>query len=292
LTVRSTAGAPPEVTVLDPDAPPRAWTALNPQLIGRRDLRVQALRWEVAGVAIEGLLVTPGGGKGPWPLVVDIHGGPTLAYHHSWDLRWSETLVPAGYAVLLPNPYGGAGRGQEFGRRNLGDPAGVEFDQIVAGVAYCVAAGYADPARVAAMGASYGGYLTAWAVAKGDVFGCGVVIAGVTDLTSCRGTANNPPFYDYLCQGGPADNPALYAERSPVTWIGTHSKPALILHGQLDQCVPVGQAHELFTGLRDAGVPALLVSYPGEGHQIRAYAHVEDQRARVLSWLAEHLPRN
>src|SRR6185437_10676655 len=152
------------------------------------------------------------------PLVVDIHGGPSLAFHHSWDLPWAEFLCAAGYAVLMPNPRGGAGRGQAFSRGNLGDPAGAEFADIEAGVAHCAAAGLADPGRVAAIGASYGGYLTAWAIAlgskRGGQFRCGIVIAGISDLVSVRGTANNAPFYDYLLQGRPADQPARYLDRS------------------------------------------------------------------------------
>lgn len=232
----------------------------------------------------------PGGyPPGPIPLVADIHGGPSLAWHHSWDLTWAELLTGAGYAVLMANPRGSAGRGQPFGRANLGDPAGAEFADLVAGVAHCVDAGIADPGRVAAMGASYGGYLTAWAIAGGTVFRCGVVIAGMSDLVSVRGTANNAPFYDYLLQGRPADLPLRYLERSPVTRLGPASVPTLILHGEVDRCVPVSQAEELYAGLREFGVPAEFVTYPREGHQAREPAHVADQRERVLRWLATHL---
>jgi dipeptidyl aminopeptidase/acylaminoacyl peptidase len=293
LTVRSTESRPPEVCVLRPGAAARPWTGLNADVATARGIRVTELRWPDprGGAPIEGLLAVPAGDPGaPWPLVVTVHGGPTLAYHHSWDLGWAEPLTAAGYAVLMPNPCGGAGRGQDFGRGNLGDPAGGEFEQIVAGVGYCVEQGYARAGRVAAMGASYGGYLTAWALARGDVFACGVVIAGISDLATCRDTANNGAFYDFLCRGGPDEQPARYADRSPVNRIGARSRPALILHGELDRCVPVGQARQLLAGLSTAGVPARLVVYPGEGHQTHAIGHLRDQRARVLAWLAEHLP--
>jgi dipeptidyl aminopeptidase/acylaminoacyl peptidase len=163
----------------------------------------------------------------------------------------------------------------------------------VAGVARCVDDGIADPDRVGAMGASYGGYLTAWAIAGGrgggGVFRCGVVIAGLSDLVSCWGTANNPPFYDYLLQGRPAERAARYLERSPVTRLGAASVPALILHGREDRCVPLGQAQELYAGLLRLGVPVEFVSYPREGHSVREPAHVADQRERVLRWFATYL---
>jgi dipeptidyl aminopeptidase/acylaminoacyl peptidase len=296
LSTRSTSRLPPEIVRLRPGADPEPWTALNAGVAASRTMRVTELRWSAPdGTEIEGLLAEPAGppdGSGPArPLVVDIHGGPSLAWHHSWDLRWAEVLTAAGYAVLMPNPRGSAGRGQRFARENLADPAGAEFADIVAGVARCVAAGRADPSRVAAIGASYGGYLTAWAVtgAADGTFRCGVVIAGISDLVSCRGTANNAPFYDYLLAGRPAEHPARYLERSPVTRLSAASRPALILHGEQDRCVPLGQAQELYAGLREFGVPAEFVTYPREGHQAREPAHVADQRERVLGFLARHL---
>jgi Prolyl oligopeptidase family/Binding-prot-dependent transport system membrane comp, N-term len=217
LTMRSTPVQPPQVVRLRRGTEPAPWTASNTGLAAARRMRVRELRWTgPGGLQIEGLLAEPAtggaaGGAGRRPLVVDIHGGPSLAWHHSWDLPWAELLTGAGYAVLMANPRGSAGRGQPFGRANLGDPAGAEFDDLLAGMAHCAAAGLADAGRVAAMGASYGGYLTAWAIAGGTGFRCGVVIAGISDLVSCRGTANNAPFYDYLLQGRPA---AL----APGTW--------------------------------------------------------------------------
>jgi dipeptidyl aminopeptidase/acylaminoacyl peptidase len=285
LTVRSTEEQPPEVSVITPSGTSVAWTALNADVERERPFVVREVRWSVDEVELEGLVALPRGVDGGCPLVVDIHGGPSLAYHHDWDLTWAETITAAGYGLFLPNPYGGTGRGQDFARRNLGDPAGAEFEQIIAGVRHLVNAGTADPDRLAAMGASYGGYLTAWAVARGETFRGGIVIAGIANLTSCWGTANNAPFYEFLCLDAPNAARTLYLERSPVTVISERSLPALILHGELDQCVPVGQARELFTALSHAGVAADLVVYPGEGHQTQRIEHIRDQRERILGFL-------
>ncbi len=286
LTVRSTESEPPEVSVVEPGGW-SAWSDLNANVDRERGFVVREVRWAVDDVELEGLLVLPRGVEGPCPLVVDIHGGPSVAYHHSWSLTWSETVTAAGYALFLPNPFGGPGRGQGFARRNLGDPAGAEFSQILAGVRYLVDAGVADGERLAAMGASYGGYLTAWAVATAELFRGGVVIAGMSNLISSWGTANNAPCYEFLCDGTPDQARDLYLERSPVSAVSPRSLPALILHGELDQCVPVGQARELFTTLTEAGVEAQLVVYPGEGHQVHKIEHVHDQRERILAFLAE-----
>ena len=285
VTVYSTVLEPPEVCVLAPNREPTRWSQLNAGMSRERAFTVSEVHWEHEGVTLEGLLAAPSAHSAPHPLVVDIHGGPSLAYHHSWDMLWAETLCVDGYAVFFPNPYGGPGRGENFGQMNLRDPAGVEFEQILAGVDHLGAAHVIDVARTAVMGASYGGYLTAWAVASGDRFRGGIVIAGISNLQSCWGTANNAPFYEFLCGGTPQEQPELYASRSPVTIVSNRSLPTLILHGELDQCVPVSQARELFTTLTTAKVAAELVVYPGEGHQVQRIEYRRDQRQRILQFL-------
>jgi dipeptidyl aminopeptidase/acylaminoacyl peptidase len=170
---------------------------------------------------------------------------------------------------------------------NLGDPAGAEFDQIEAGVDHLGASNVIDGERVAVMGASYGGYLTAWAVARGGRFRGGIVIAGISNLQSCWGTANNTPFFEFLCDGTPLEQPERYASRSPVTIVSKASLPALILHGEVDQCVPLGQARELYTSLTSANVAVELVAYPGEGHQVQSIDFKRDQRRRILEFLRD-----
>jgi dipeptidyl aminopeptidase/acylaminoacyl peptidase len=291
LTVRSSPHAPPEVVHLRSGADPAPWSSLNLDA-AERDIEVREVRWSAEDdLEIEGLLVLPRAtaNGGPPPLVVDIHGGPSIAFHHAWTMTWAEVLTAAGFAVLMPNPRGGVGRGQGFGRLNLADPAGAEMRDIVAGVRHCAAAGLVAPGRAGAIGASYGGYLTAWAVTRPDVFACGVVIAGVTNLISCRGTANNNAFYDFLLQGSPRDAGPAYLERSPVVAVDARTSPTLILHGEQDQCVPVGQAHELHYALRAAGVRTEMVVYPREGHQTVEPAHLTDQRRRVVEWFQSHL---
>jgi dipeptidyl aminopeptidase/acylaminoacyl peptidase len=289
LAARSTSERPPEVVHLSPGAAAAPWTALNAGVPARR-FAVQEVRWLAAdGLELEGLLAMPRNRSAPPKLVVDIHGGPSIAFHHQWSLTWAEVLTAAGFAVLMPNPRGGVGRGQAFARLNLGDAAGGELEDVIAGARHCAAAGLVDDGRPGAIGGSYGGYLTAWAVCRPDMFSCGVVIAGVTDLLSCRGTANNNAFYDFLMQGTPLTAGPEYLRRSPVAAVDARTAPALILHGEQDQCVPLGQAHELHYALRAAGVETELVVYPREGHQTAEPAHVADQRRRVLDWFHRHL---
>jgi dipeptidyl aminopeptidase/acylaminoacyl peptidase len=287
ITVHSTAYEPPEVCVLGAGGELTRWSHLNADVDRERSLDVTEVRWQHEGVSLEGLLMTPHAVPGPYPLVVDIHGGPSVSYHHSWDTLWAETLCAEGYAVFMPNPYGGPGRGETFARMNLGDPAGVEFEQILAGVHHLAAADAIDVERCAVIGASYGGYLAAWAVARGEGFRGGIVIAGISNLQSCWGTANNAPFYEFLCGGTPQQRFDLFVARSPVNFVSPGSLPALILHGELDQCVSVSQARELFATLTSVNVRAELVVYAGEGHQVHRIDYVRDQRRRIIGFLRD-----
>lgn len=290
LTVRSHETSPPEVVTLRGDDGALPWTTLNASVPIDRGLETQELQWTAAdGETVEGLLVLPAHPAQPPPLVVEIHGGPSLAYHHDWELGSAELLTNAGFAVLLPNPRGGAGRGQAFAKANLGDPTGQEYQDVLTGVRHCTQSASVRPDRVAFMGHSYGGYLTAWATSQGADVCCGVVISGISDLLSCWGTANNALFYDNLLGCHPSTDPVRYVRQSPVARLGAHSVPTLILHGEQDRCVPVGQALELAAGLHAAGVELELVVYPREGHQTTEAGHVRDQRARILSWFEKHL---
>jgi dipeptidyl aminopeptidase/acylaminoacyl peptidase len=287
ISVHSSLYEPPEVCVIEPGGEVTRWSELNADVVRDRSLDVNEVHWEYEGVRLEGLLIAPRETPGPHALVVDIHGGPSVSYHHSWDTLWAETLCAEGYAVFFPNPFGGPGRGGAFSRGNLGDPLGTEFDQVIAGVQHLVASGLVDAQRTAVMGASYGGYMTASAVARGGTFRGGVVIAGISNLQSCWATANNAPFYELLCGGTPRECFDLYVSRSPVNFVSSSSLPALILHGELDQCVPVSQARELFANLTSVNVPAELVIYPGEGHQVRRIDYIRDQRRRIVEFLRD-----
>ena len=123
------------------------------------------------GTAIEGVLCTPPG-AGPFPLVLHVHGGPIGAYQRSWTMRDYAVplLVSRGYAVLLPNPRGSAGRGQEFAAMVVGDMGGADTHDYLSGIDAMIERGIADPARIGTMGVSYGGFMSAWLVTQDQRF--------------------------------------------------------------------------------------------------------------------------
>jgi dipeptidyl aminopeptidase/acylaminoacyl peptidase len=253
---------------------------------------VEDVEWEGAeGETIRGMLVVPPDAETPLPLIVNVHGGPTYGWKHSFDPGFSLPLAGAGFAVLLPNYRGSTGRGQAYTRLNIGDPGGNEFADISSGVAYCVDRGIADAERIGIMGASYGGYMTAWAVATSGLFSAAVMISGISDLLSCYHTCNNSPFYELMLQGSPYDQADLtmYLERSPIVHVAGATTPTLLLHGADDLCTPLGQAQEFYRALIDHQVPAELVVYPHEGHGFRERDHQTDAWHRIRGWFDHHL---
>jgi dipeptidyl aminopeptidase/acylaminoacyl peptidase len=295
FAIRETVRQPPEL--VQGKAGDGSWLAIsdfNSDVVdaGAGIPDVEEIAWEsLDGIEIRGLLVRPPETTGPLPLIVNVHGGPTYGWKHAFDPGASLPLIGAGYAVLLPNYRGSTGRGQTYTQLNVGDPGGKEFEDITRGVAYCVEQGVAEPDRTGIMGASYGGYLTAWAVATSSVFSAAVMISGISDLLSCFHTCNNPPFYEIMLEGSPYDRAELelYLDRSPVAHVAGATTPTLILHGSDDLCTPVGQAQEFYQTLVGNGVPSELAIYPREGHGFREKDHQVDAWHRIRDWFDRHL---
>lgn len=294
VTCRSDERTPRQVAVL------RAGGRFEPWVEGSgavpSGLSVEEVSWQgPGGINIQGLFLQsdasrPGAGCAhAGSLVVLIHGGPSLAHHHSFDPHHANRFLEAGYCVLLANQRGGPGRGGEFAKANHGDPGGAELEDVLAGAEFLMSSRRVPRQAPAVMGSSYGGYLSALAAVTRPV-ACAVVGAGMSDLTSCRDTCNNAPFYDLLLGGPPSAAVAqrLYVERSAVYRCSGAVAPTLILHGANDSCVPVAQAHELYGALTAAGAEVEMVIYPREGHQITETAHLADYWSRVLAWLSSH----
>jgi dipeptidyl aminopeptidase/acylaminoacyl peptidase len=285
--------SPPEVVVLEPDGT-RPITDLN----GGAAAEIPRPEWErfaweaEDGLAIEGLLaLPPDRGAGALPLVVLVHGGPTSCW--TWELApyrgAPNMLAAAGYAVLLPNPRGSAGRGQEFARANLGDMGGGDLQDLLAGVDALVEAGTVDDARVAIMGGSYGGFMSCWAITQTDRFAAAIPQAVVSNWTSFHLTTNIGQFDVLFLDSDPYDPAGEYPRRSPVMHARRCRTPTLIMHGAEDLCTPLGQAQELYNALVEAGCEVELVVYPREGHGWLEREHQIDSWERTRAWLDRHL---
>jgi dipeptidyl aminopeptidase/acylaminoacyl peptidase len=243
------------------------------------------------GLEIDGMLCTPPG-PGPYPLIVNVHGGPISMLRNTWSLRYPYVplLVSRGYAVLNPNPRGSGGYGQPFARHVVGDMGGADTHDHLAGIDALVARGIADPARIGLIGGSYGGFMSSWLVTQDQRFAAAVPIAPVTDWTSKAFTSNIGGWAKEFLDSDPEQPGTLMHTRSPVLHASKVRTPCLNVAGGKDRCTPPEQAREFHQALESHGVESVLVVYPQEGHGVRSFPAVTDFLARVVDWFERHMP--
>ena len=254
--------------------------------------RTRAVSWEAPdGLTIEGVLALPDG-DGPFPLVVNIHGGPVWAFQDSWSMSypWVPLLVSRGYAVLSPNPRGSGGRGQEFAARVVGDMGGRDTFDFLSGIDSLVAQGIVDPARIGLIGGSYGGFMSSWLVTQDQRFAAAVPISPVTDWYSQSFTSNVAGWGKAFLRADPESPGSSAHTRSPVLQASKVRTPCLNVAGARDRCTPPEQAREFHQALTARGIESALVIYPEEGHGIRSYSVMSDFLTRVILWFERHMP--
>ncbi len=252
----------------------------------------EPVRWTAPdGLMIEGVLCRPDG-PGPFPLVVNIHGGPIWAFQNSWSMlyQWVPLLVSRGYAVLSPNPRGSGGRGQEFAARVAGDMGGLDTYDFLSGIDALVDQGIVDPARVGLIGGSYGGFMSSWLVTQDQRFAASVPISPVTDWYSQSFTSNIAAWGNAFLDADPEQPGTKAHTRSPVLQASKVRTPCLNVAGANDRCTPPAQAREFHQALTARGVESVLVIYPEEGHGVRAYPATTDFLTRVMLWFDRHMP--
>jgi dipeptidyl aminopeptidase/acylaminoacyl peptidase len=287
---------PSDVHVADPTfASLRKLTTTNPQVAELALGETEVVTWKSTdGMEIEGVLLKPVGVQPGQraPMVVVAHGGPTGAHTNNFrvgGLEGGQALAGQGWAVLYPNVRGSTNYGEAFMRANIPDWGGGDWRDLMTGVDAMIAKGIADPDRLALIGWSYGGYMTAWGITQTTRFKAAMVGAGITNVWSMYGT-NDIPNYLGTFFGGIPDNTtrALYMERSAMTHVDKVTTPTLILHGGNDERVPTGQALELHRALKERGKTTELVFYPREGHGISEFYHQEDRLTRIHAWLMKY----
>jgi dipeptidyl aminopeptidase/acylaminoacyl peptidase len=253
---------------------------------------LEPARWTAPdGLQIEGLLARPAG-PGPYPLVVNIHGGPVWSYRNCWAQyqELTRALVSRGYAVLHPNPRGSTGRGQAFAEEVYGDMGGADAEDILSGVEALVASGLADTRRLGTMGVSYGGFMTSLLITRTERFAAAISMSPVNEWRSMHYTTYFPDFDRLFLQDEPSHVGGQYEARSPLLFAGHVRTPTLHTTGALDEATPATQAVAFHHALLEHGVPSVLVVYPEEGHSVRRYPAIIDRCARVVAWLERFMP--
>ncbi len=299
--VAFTAGSPrslPELFVSGMDSfAPQSLTDLSAQaakfVLGTREV----ISWKSKdGATIEGVLIKPPDFDPArrYPLLCIIHGGPTGIDRPTLlmpDTRYypSDIWAARGALILKVNYRGSAGYGEQFRTlnvRNLG--VGDAWD-VISGVDHLVAKGWVDPAKVASMGWSQGGYISAFLTTSSDRFRAISVGAGISNWATYYYNTDITPFTINYLGDDPADDPEIYRKTSPMSYVKQARTPTLIQHGELDRRVPIPNAYELRQGLEDRGVPVEMVVYKGFGHGITKPRAMRAVMQHNLAWFNHYL---
>ncbi len=282
--------SPPELVIVD-EADTNPLTSFTEDVMRGVDLpSVEEFHFPGGGGhRIQAWLVRPSHAQAPPPLVHMIHGGPHGSFGDTWHWRWNALVFcGSSRAAALVNFHGSTGFGQKFAECIRGEWGELPAADIEAATDHLVAAGLADPDRVAIAGGSYGGYLVAWLISQTDRYRAAVAHSAVTslpgmyasDITSGREQAYGAEVWEDL---------GRVNRWSPAAHAAGYRTPTLVIHGERDFRVPVTQGLEIYGVLQAKGVESRLVYYPDENHWILSQANSIHWYGEVTTWLTTHI---
>ncbi|HMO34591.1 MAG TPA: S9 family peptidase [Gemmatales bacterium] len=224
-----------------------------------------------------------------WPLVQMVHGGPHNAFTNDFSFRWHPHVWAAqGWVIAIVNFHGSSGFGQEFTDSITGDLGTKPMIDIMKSTEFLCAKPWIDKTRVAAAGASYGGYMMAWLNGHTDFFRAMVCHAGVynwhsmvaSDLVRGRDRSLGAPPWGDLTKVD-AQNAQRFA--------ANFKTPTLVIHGEKDYRVPVTQGMEYYNTLRQKGVPTRFLYFPDENHWVLKAQNSLLWHKEVFAWLGKYI---
>jgi dipeptidyl aminopeptidase/acylaminoacyl peptidase len=261
--------------------------------------KTENIEWTNGGFKVQGWLLYPAGwtpgDSGPgkkYPLLVDVHGGPSAAVTPRWPgVGYGGVPFSAlGYFVFMPNPRGSYGQGEKFTQANVKDFGYGDLHDILAGMDVLEKRFPIDKDREGLTGWSYGGFMTMFGVTQTTRFRAAVAGAGISDWQSYYGENSIDqwmvPFFGKTVY----DDAAVYAKSSAIEYIKKVKTPTLVVVGDRDGECPAPQSFEFWHALRAEGVKTQLVVYPNEGHGFRDPAHRRDVLERALNWFETEMP--
>jgi len=284
--------SPAELYVLDAGADvPRQLTDLN----GARLAELAFGEYEqfsftgAHGDTVYGYLIEPVGfdPEVRYPLAFLVHGGPQGSFDDHWHYRWNPQIYAAhGYATVMIDFHGSTGYGQAFTDAINGDWGGAPFEDLMTGLDWLLARhDWIDPDRMAALGASFGGYMINWIQGNTDRFAALVCHDGNLDEYMAYFDTEELWFPEWENGGPPWENPESYRKHSPVQHVSRWSTPELVIHGALDFRVVETQGLATFNALQRRGVPSRLLYYPDENHWVLKPLNSIQWHEVVLDWI-------
>ena len=286
---------PNELFALDPaTGAVRQLTHINDDHMAKIDLGQVESYWFTGANndQIQGWLVYPPGYdvNKKYPLIELMHGGPHTMNRDSWSYRWNTQCFAApGYIVTWVNRHGSTGFSEQFARSIVNQWGDMPFEDIMKSADFLMKKlPNIDPDRLAAAGASYGGYMAAWVLGHTDRFKAIIDHAGVNDSYAQYAT-DVPHGFPEVMGGKPWDNIAGLQRSNPMFYAKNFKTPTLVLHGELDYRVPYGNGLVLYGVLQAMGVPSRLVVFPDENHWVLKPQNAIHWHWEMQSWLSRHI---
>src|ERR1700736_1852188 len=259
--------------------------------------KTESFEWTNESFNIQGWIVPPAkveSGK-KYPMVVLIHGGPSSVTTSDCPpgFGMSRAIIAAlsarGYYVLMPNPRGSYGQGEDFTCANVKDFGHGDLRDDLAGVDAVIKKYPIDPNRLGVTGWSYGGFMTMWTVTQTNRFRAAVAGAGVANWQSYYGQNLIDQWMIPFFGASVYDDPAIYEKSSPIHFIKKVKTPTLVIVGEHDAECPSAQSYEFWHALRALNVPTQLIIYPGEGHHFIKPENQADRMDRTVAWFDKYL---
>ncbi|MFH1337119.1 MAG: S9 family peptidase [Candidatus Zixiibacteriota bacterium] len=241
------------------------------------------------GTEIEGFIFKPYGMDSAfrYPTLLRIHGGPVDQYDFSFNFE-AQLFAANGYVVVITNPRGSSGYGQDFSLGIFKSWGVKDFEDVMAGVDYAISQGYADPDRLGVGGWSYGGILTNYVITQTDRFKG--AITGASEVLYRSNYGHDHYQFEWEMELGlPWENAELWEQLSPFNRVEKIVTPTLIMGGEKDWNVPILNSEQLYQALRRLGQTTQLVVYPGQTHGIRLPSFQKDRHERYLKWYATYV---
>lgn len=241
------------------------------------------------GTNIEGFVFTPPdyNSNQTYPTILRIHGGPVSQYDFSFN-REAQLLAANGYVVVICNPRGSSGYGQDFSAAIFAEWGVKDFADVMAAVDYTISEGLADPDRLGVGGWSYGGMLTNYVITKSERFAG--AISGASEVNYVANYGHDHYQRDWEAELGlPWENREAWEKISPFNDVDKVTTPTLVIGGKEDWNVPIQNSEQLYLALRRRGITTQLVVYPDESHGISRPSFIMDRYLRYLAWYDTHV---
>lgn len=246
------------------------------------------------GSVIDGMMVLPPDfdPTRKYPLIVYYYGGTSPSSKGMTNPYTPHLFASRDYVVYVLNPSGTTGYGQEFSTRHVNAWGDWTADEIIEGVKkFCKEHPYVDSHKIGCLGASYGGFMTQYLLTKTDIFAAAVSHAGISNVTSYWGEGYWGYSYNSVAaaKSYPWSNPDLFTRHGSLFNADKIHTPLLLLHGNKDTNVPVGESIQIFNALQILGREVELIEVDGENHFIADYEKRKLWHATIMAWFARWL---